>query len=339
MDDYLIRSARPEDLPDLYRLSRHLDSYNFPADRVLLKKLLEDSQRSFGDRLSAPEDGRYLFVLEDGRGRVLGSSLIVAKHGRPGMPHLYMTVFSESRTSLTLKKTVKHKCLRLGASEDGPTELGGLVLFPSHRGRKEKLGTRLSYTRLLYIAAHLDRFQSFLLAEYLPRFLKGKVSPFWEYLGRRFTGLSYKAADRLSIHNKEFILSLFPRGTIYQDFFPENVVKYLGEVGEDSKAAARLLAKVGFRYFQQIEPFDGGPYYGTLTREVSLIRAAKQLQCFTLHTSVPGKLHLAMSEDASGIRALPVFLKHQGARASLPVDAARRLVLKPGDWFWAVPLP
>jgi arginine N-succinyltransferase len=340
MDNFLIRSARPDDLADLLRLSRHLDSYNFPADRGLIKELLELSVRSFAGVSHVPEEGKYLFVMEEVRtGRVVGSSLIVAKHGRPGMPHLYMTVFSEARTSVTLKKTVRHRCLRLGATEDGPTELGGLVVLPAYRGRKERLGARLSYARLLYIAAHQDKFQSVLLAEYLPRFLKGKTSPFWEYLGRRFTGLTYHQADRLSIRNKEFILSLFPRGTLYQDFFPSEVVKYLGEVGEASKAAAHLLSKTGFKYLQQIEPFDGGPYHGTLTREVSLVRAAKQLQCHTVHTVAAGKPHMLLAEGADGARLTVAAATHEGARASLSVETARTLGLRPGDWFWATPLP
>jgi arginine N-succinyltransferase len=217
--------------------------------------------------------------------------------------------------------------------------LGGLVLLPSHRRRKEKLGAWLSYVRLLYIGAHLEKFQTCLLAEYLPKFLKGKTSPFWDYLGGKFTGLTYKEADRLSIGNKEFILSLFPRGTIYQDFFPPALVKYLGQVGEESKAAAHLLEKTGFRYLQQIEPFDGGPYYGTLTREVSLIRAAKQVQCFTIHTALSGKPHLLMSEADGEVRAFCAQVRHQGVEAGVSVETARRLNLKPGDWFWLAPLP
>ena len=31
--------------------------------------------------------------------------------------------------SRTLRKTVRHRCLRLGATTDGPTEVGGLVKF------------------------------------------------------------------------------------------------------------------------------------------------------------------------------------------------------------------
>jgi arginine N-succinyltransferase len=338
--NFLIRNAEPRDLADLHRLSRYLDSYNLPADRGYLKRLIDDSIRSFKGQLPAPEDGRYLFILEDVKARkAVGCSMVVAKHGRPGMPHLYMTVFTEERTSITLKKTVRHRCLRLGTTEDGPTEVGGLVLLPAYRGRREGLGAWLSYVRLLYVAAHPENFQNSLLAEYMPRFLKGRTSPFWEYVGRKFTGLTYKKADRLSIDNKEFILSLFPRNTLYLDFFPKEVISYLGEVGEDSKAAAHMLTKMGFRYLQQIEPFDGGPYYGTLTREVSLVRAARQMQCFTLHTASKGKLHLILAETGEGIRCLAAPLDGTGARAALSVETARRLSLKAGDWFWAAPLP
>jgi arginine N-succinyltransferase len=339
MSDFLIRSAEPGDLDDLFVLSRRLDSYNLPADRPRLKKILADSVDSFAGRLKSPQDGRYLFVLETA-GHVVGCSLIVAKHGTPGKPHLYMTCFTEKFTSRTLNKTVEHQSLRLGATEDGPTEVGGLVLLPRYRGRPEKLGAWLSYVRLLYVAAHMDRFQTYLLAEYLPTFLKGRTSPFWDYLGAKFTGLSYKEADRLSIDNKEFILSLFPRGTIYQDYLPAEVVKYLGQVGEESKPAARLLEKVGFQYLHQIEPFDGGPYYGTLTRQVSLIQAAREVQCHTVHTALAGKPHLMLAESAKGgVRAVVAPAVSQGVHASLSVDMARSLGLSRGDWFWSVPFP
>ena len=340
MDTFLIRNVRPDDLADLHRLSRHIDSSNLPADRAYLKALVEDSQRSFRGELSAAEDGRYLFVLEEtGSERVVGCSLLVAKRGRPGLPRLYMTVFVETRTSVTLKKTVEHRCLRLGETEDGPTELGGLVLLPAFRGRKEKLGAWLSYVRLLYVAAHLDRFQTNLMAEYPFQSPKERAVSLWECVGRKFTGIDRKRADRLITGNREFLLSLFPRGTIYQDFFPPETVKSVGRLGKSSVAAAHLLSKAGFRYIQQVEPIGGGPCFGTLTREAGLVRSAKQLQCFTLHTRTAGNAHLVLSEDESGMRAMVAPLRHQGIQASLGVETARRLAIKSGEWFWAAPLP
>src|SRR5688572_19503394 len=107
-ENFLIRGGEPRDLPDLFRLAKHLDSYNLPADRRRLKSLLADSKRSFAGKPAGRARARYLFVLEDlSEKRLVGCSLIIGKHGTPGLPHIYMTVFSERRTSKTLKKTVE----------------------------------------------------------------------------------------------------------------------------------------------------------------------------------------------------------------------------------------
>lgn len=335
---FLIRGVEARDLPDLFRLSRHLDSYNLPADRKRLRALIADSRRSFAGKPTDISRAKYLFVLEDAARRcVVGSSLIVAKHGTPGLPHLFMTHFVEKRTSATLRKTVEHRCLRLGATEDGPTEVGGLVLLPEYRGHAEKLGHWLSMVRFLFMAAHAKRFQRFVLAEFLPAFLKAGQSPFWEYFGRKFTGLSYRAADRLSIDNKEFVLSLFPRSTIYQDFFPKDIVKYLGQVGNPSRPAARILKKMGFIYLQQIEPFDGGPYYGALTRSIRPVRQAVQVQARRAASSKGARPYLLLAESAGGPRALVAPAVVRGSDADFSAQAMKTLSLRPGDWLWATP--
>ncbi len=348
---FLIRSVEPRDLPDLFRLSRHLDSYNLPADQSRLRALIADSRRSFAGKPENISRAKYLFVLEDtarrrpvrqtgtapSGGRVVGCSLIIAKHGTPGLPHLYMTHFVEKRTSATLRKTVEHRCLRLGSTEDGPTEVGGLVLLPEYRGRAEKLGHWLSMVRFLFMAAHAKRFQRFVLAEFLPAFLKPGRSPFWEYFGRKFTGLSYRQADRLSIDNKEFVLSLFPSSTIYQDFFPKDIVRYLGQVGSPSRPAARILKKIGFTYLQQIEPFDGGPYYGALTRSIVPVQQSVQVQARTAASFAGARPYLLLAESGARTRAMASPAVLRGSDAGLPSTAMKALALRPGDWLWAAP--
>jgi arginine N-succinyltransferase len=334
---FLIRNAASRDLADVFRLARHLDSYNLPADPARLRRLIADSERSFRGKPASVAREKYLFVLEDQpRRRVVGCSLIIAKHGTPGLPHIYMSVFHEKRTSRTLNRTVEHRCLRLGFTEDGPTEVGGLVLLPDYRGRPEKLGQWLSFVRFLFIASRIERFQKTLLAEFLPVFLRKDRSPFWEYFGRRFTGLSYRTADRLSIDNKEFILSLFPRGTIYQTFFPEGVAAGLGQVGKPTAPAARLLIRLGFHYLHQIEPFDGGPFYGALTRSVGVVRRAKELQC-RVQSAEEGEAHLLLAVGKTGVRAVVAPIRTKGIRADLALSVVERLGLDKGDWFWAVP--
>lgn len=336
LSPWVIRNARPADLADLFRLAGWLDSYNLPADRRRLAALIADSERSFAGEAPSRAREKYLFVLEDlSTRRVVGSSQIVAQHGTPGLPHLFMDVFLERRTSRTLRRTVVHRCLKLGGTEQGPTELGGLVVLPSHRGRADKPGAALSYVRLLFIAARRRRFRKRLLAEYLPAFVKKGVSPFWNYLGAKFTGLDYSTADRLSIDNKEFILALFPSGTLYPELFPPEVVNYLGRVGDPSLPAASLLKRVGFGYCDQIEPFDGGPYYEADTDRVSLIRRARRLPWGAPETG-GGARRLVLVDRGREVRAgWASGTDVRRGRLCLPSEESARLGLAPGDRVWA----
>src|SRR5262245_4439627 len=96
LSPFLIRSAAVSDLKDIFVLARLLDSYNLPADRRRLRRLVEDSELSFAGKMKDPARARYLFALEDvAARRVIGCALIVGKHGTPGLPHIYMTSFVE----------------------------------------------------------------------------------------------------------------------------------------------------------------------------------------------------------------------------------------------------
>lgn len=334
---FLIRDARPDDLGALFPLARLLDSYNLPADRRRLAALIRDSQAAFAGRPASRDRERYLFVLEDrSRRRVVGSSLVIARHGSPRLPHLFLNVYTERRRSRTLRRSVDHRCLRLGWTVDGPTELGGLVLQPDYRGHRQKLGHWLSYVRLLFIAARRKRFRPRLLAEYLPIFLDGGESPFWDYFGRKFTGLPYKTADRLSIDNKEFIRALFPHTPLYTDLFPSNVLAYLGRVGDPTKPAARLLEKMGFRYVGQIEPFDGGPYFEADTDRVPLVRRARRAPVDPV-LSAGGRPHLLLRDSPFGVRAIVGNAHRRNGRWLVDPKDVGLLELAAGDALWASP--
>ncbi len=341
-NQFIIRNVLPRDLRDVYQLACHLDSYNLPADKPRLERLIKHSQLSFQQKLKDSTQARYLFVLEDQYlSRVVGCSLVIAKHGTLGLPHLYLSSYSEKRYSKTLQKSVEHKCLRLGANEDGPTEVGGLVLLPSYRKHPQKLGKWLSFVRFLYIAAHKYLFQPHILAEFLPVFIQKDKSLFWEYFGQKFTGFTYHQADRLSIDNKEFILSLFPRGTIYRDFFPKQINQYLGEVGDPTKPAARLLQKIGFQYLHQIEPFDGGPYYGALTNYITLIRQSQCLPCLIQNASssgASGTSAVLMNETSQGLRSIQSFAQKRKEKLILSLQEAQKLNAQNNQKIWRVPI-
>ena len=271
---FLIRSAEPRDFQALALLAQLLNSYNFPADRDFLRELLRDSQLSFLSGSISEARRRFLIVAEEVRtGKVVGCSLILARHGTGAMPHLSFRVGFEQKKSRTLKRTVKHKILQLSVNRSGFTEIGGLVVLPAYRHREERLAAQLSYVRFAYMACHPRAFRPKVLVEYLPRLDSGAGNEFWQALGARFTDLTYGEADRLSIHSKEFILSLFPKEKIYCTLLPKGASRNIGVPGPGAEASLHMLSKIGFRYLNQVDPFDAGPHYGALRRDISIVKA------------------------------------------------------------------
>ncbi|MFQ5458751.1 MAG: arginine N-succinyltransferase, partial [Myxococcota bacterium] len=270
---YVIREGQAADLAEIERLSALLDTMNLPRDAVLLRALLERSGRSFRGEIHDPAEGEYLFVMEDlHRRAVIGTSLVIAKHGTVGAPHFFMEMLTEERHSDVPPRDFQHRVLKLGYTTDGPTEVGGLILHPDYRRAPERLGMQLSYVRFNFIARRPERFQKEVLAELLsPLDAQGR-NLFWEVYGRKFTGLDYREADRLSITDKKFILSLFPQSPLYLTMFPAEIQRRLGDVAPDARAARHLLEKIGLRPLDQIDPFDGGPYFGAPLRDITLLR-------------------------------------------------------------------
>jgi arginine N-succinyltransferase len=119
---------------------------------------------------------------------------------------------------------------------------------------------------------HRRLFRPRVLAELLPPLLPDGRSLLWEACGRKFTSLSYQEADRLSRQNKEFIKELFPASDIYASLFPARVQKVLGEVGPQTRGVQRMLERIGFRYVERIDPFDGGPHFEANVSDLTLVR-------------------------------------------------------------------
>lgn len=269
---FVIRDACLQDIDDIFRLSRSLNSLNLPADRTALEQVLMASENSFSLEEKDANSRQFLFVLTESMDRVIGSSQIFAKHGTLASPHHYFQVAVDERYSSTLKKYFRHPTLRLCQSFDGPTEIGSLVLQNEYRSGKAKLGILLSYVRFLFMAIKPDFFCQRVLAELLPPLGPNFESPLWDAVGRKFTGLDYYEADMLSRDNKEFIKTLFPQCEIYVSLLPKSAQEVIGRVGHNSKGAAHLLSKIGFRYSERVDPFDGGPHFEAEQKQISLVQ-------------------------------------------------------------------
>ena len=275
---YEIRAGSVEHLVDLCELARHLNTVNLPDDPLLIRQLLDTSERSFSGEIRDPRKREYVFVLWDRQlGRAVGTSMIIAQLGRRGVPYIYLEVRDEEKYSATLDRHYVHRVLTTRYSYDGPTELGGLVMHPDCRRSPERLGSLISYVRFLFIAMRRADFRDQVLAELLPPFEPDGSSLLWEAYGRRFTGLSYREADVLSKSNKEFVRSLFPE-EIYATLLSPEAQRVIGEVGAETRGVEKMLRRVGFEYAQRVDPFDGGPHFTCPTDRISLVARARTVE-------------------------------------------------------------
>jgi len=344
---YVLRDVQKSDLSGLQKLARELDTVNLPDDEKELSQTIDRSIRSFDGRVRNPFEREYLFVLEDAqKEKVVGCSLIIAQHGTRDAPHIFFDVYEKEHYSQSVDRHFKHRVLSIGYNFDGPTEIGGLIVDPAYR-QKDKPGKQLSYVRFLFVAMHPSRFRERILVELLPRLDEDRRSPLWEALGRKFTGLSYQEADRLSRENKEFIQQLFPPGEIYATIFTQKIQDAIGEVGPETGGAKQMLTRIGFRYDERIDPFDGGPHYSASTREIEPVRRYRRgrLAEEPLPAGAEARageveerlVAVELPQGRNRFRAVRCLCNFRDATLRLPEAAVRALAAKPGDRLHTIP--
>ena len=308
---FLVRGAEETDVYQIVSLAEQFSLLNLPPDETVITSKIRRSLKSFAG-LYSRDEAEYMFVIEDRENKkVVGSSTIIAKHGTEENPHNFLKVMKKERFSQDLGIGFIHTVLRFQQSTNGPTEIGGLLIDKNYRGRPEKLGKQISLMRFLYIGMFRDQFESEVLCELTAPQSKEGRSEFWEAFGRRFTGLPYQEADRLSHTNKEFIQRLFPEEDIYLTLLDSRARFVLGRVGEDTMPAKHLLEDVGFRYVNEVDPFDGGPHYGCKTDEITLVKAGAWKQ-------ITGKSNAQMTR--LGLLGVQTADKFTGCQSSAEVN-------------------
>ena len=338
---FRIRQSYREDVDQVFAVAEHLDTVNLPADRNVIEHILDRSEKSFAGEVSEV-DREFVFVLEDmERKRIIGTSMIYAQHGTKRAPHIFFRVENDERYSVTLDRYFVHQTLRIGYNYHGPTEIGGLILLPEYRRNPLGLGKALSYVRFLYMRMHRPLFRDQVLSELLPPLETDGTSKLWEALGRRFTGLSYQEADRLSKDNKEFIQALFPDDPIHTELLPDDVRAVIGQVGEETRAVERMLRRIGFDYAEQIDPFDGGPHFCARTDDITLVRDAREVEVRPARSSDSGggerKWAVIAVETPNArpeFRAIAARVSPLDGAVGLPEGSRRELGVQEGQRVW-----
>jgi arginine N-succinyltransferase len=337
----VLRDVQKTDLPGLKRLAAVLNTVNLPNNEETLEAIIDKSVKSFSGKVKNPLEREYLFVLEDVRNSLLiGTSMIIAQHGTYEAPHIYYEVSEREAYSASLERHFRHKVLSIGYNYEGPTEIGGLVVDPPYRATPDKPGKQLSFVRFLFIAMHKRLFRPRVLAELLPPLMPDGRSLLWEACGKKFTGLTYLEADRLSRQNKEFIKELFPSSDIYASLFPERVQKVLGEVGPQTRGVQRMLERIGFRYVERIDPFDGGPHFEAKVDDITLIRRYRTVKLAEEDFEMEGDDVLVALEKDSGrnrFRSVRCTVRVDNNVVYLPPKAKEVLEAEPGDKLSLIP--
>ncbi|MCB0364301.1 MAG: arginine N-succinyltransferase [Bdellovibrionaceae bacterium] len=336
--NFVVRMAQPKDVQALYELARQFTLLNLPADKKALIRKVELSGESFRGKREK-RDAEYIFVVEDlESGFIAASAQVLAKNGIPKSPNYSFEVLKKERFSQELGIGFIHQILRLRINEDGATELGGLVVDRGYRRRPEKVGKIASLTRFAYIALNRDRFEEDLHAEMAPPLTDEGRSEFWESLGRRFTGMPYKEADILSQQNNSFIRSLFPEEDIYLCLLDSKARLVLGRVGEETQAALHMLEGLGFKYKNEVDPFDGGPHLGVRTDEVATIKNGAVFVAAKQEGAPFDKLGVLGSGKDQRFRGGVSPYGVEGEKVFLPEQAWQALKVKEGSEIFVSPL-
>ncbi len=290
---FVIRRAKMDDQATLLKLAKMVHFINLPADKDIIAQKIAASRKSFqragkdqppliGDRFSDQGSGLsesimhtdlYMFVLDDESSPgCLGTSQLVAQMGGPHDPNLCFKLERREKYSESLKVGTSNVVARLHEDGSGPTEIGGLILQPSLRGHPARLGRLLSLVRFHMVGRFRSRFRDEVLAEMMAPITADGHNTLWDYLGRRFIPLSYTEADRFCQYSREFIRALMPSGDIHLSLLPPEARQVIGRVGTETIPARKMLEKLGFKYDNLVDPFDGGPFLKARTDEISVVR-------------------------------------------------------------------
>ena len=312
---YRIRRSKLEDVPTMLKLAKMVHFINLPPDKDIIQSKIVHSRNSFlrasgsklkpvpepvppgmieseskavslsGFGVTTSKTDLFMFTLEDTESDgVLGTSQVISRMGGPGNPQVSFRLDERNYFSNSLQVGTRHTVATLHLDESGPTEIGGLILQPSFRGHKKKLGRFLSLVRFHFMGLHRARFADRVLAEMMAPISSDGHNLVWDYLGRRYIPLSYEEADRFCQYSREFMISLLPREPLHLSLLPPTVRAGIGEVGEDTKPARRMLERLGFKFRNFIDPFDGGPYLDCPTNDISLVKSTQRL---TLGAPIP----------------------------------------------------
>jgi arginine N-succinyltransferase len=333
---FLLRPCAVEDLPAMERFaeaSAH-GLTTLPSNRAALAARIERSLQAFATDDASGEE-IYLFVVEDcASGEVVGTSGVAAQAGFSDRFYSYRNEF------------VVHRSQALGASNRIHTlhlchDLTGFTLLTSFyidpRYEDSLAAQLLSRARLLFIAAHADRFSDRIAAESPGLADASGRCPFWDAVGRRFFGMNYPAVERLAGgRSKAFIAELMPPSPVYVPLLPEEAQWAIGQLHPVAELPFSILLDEGFDAETYVDIFDGGP---TVQERVGMLKTVSRARPLRAEISSASQSHADSTNGAfmvatpalSGFRASIVVADASDSTIKLDAETAQSMGIARGD--------
>ena len=328
----VIRPATPNDLEALHALaaSAGLGMTNLPPCRDRLAGLLAASAAALaGDRKAGAQ---ILLVMEiDGEnGReVVGTGCIFPSVGGD-WPFYSYRIGRLRQTSQALGKVVENTILTPVNDYDGSAEVGGLFVRPGLRGLAG--GRLMARSRYLFMAEHRDWFGERVVSELRGYQDEDGRSPFWEAVGRKFYGLEFREADRISVGpGKQVIADLGPKYPLHLNLLPTDAAASVGRFHPDGARAHALLTEEGFKFEGCIDIFDAGP---TMVADIDSLKAVRDSRILRVGSIGPcedGPEVLACVGKAETFRASRGRVWRGDDELRLSPELAQALNVKIGD--------
>jgi arginine N-succinyltransferase len=264
----VLRRARADDVESIFRLASAAGSglTNLPPDRDRLAERIAVSTSQPGACGLQPV---ALFALEVA-GEARGVAAVWPRIGQ-GRPFYSYRIDEQAAACEPYALSVKTRTLTLTTEFTGAAEVGGLLVDRSLRGMAA--GRLCARARYLFIAEHRASFPERVIAELRGWQDASGGSPVWESLGRRFYGLPFPDADRLSTLGHDFIGEMAPRHPIYLDLLPKEAQAAIGQPHDDGRAALKMLLDEGFVAPGYVDVFDGGP---TVCASIDAVRTIRE---------------------------------------------------------------
>ncbi len=262
---YVIRPVNEDDLHNLERLafSTSLGITSLPKDKARLAKKHARALESFQKEVTRPTDELYLFMLENIETKEVGGVCgILSKTGVIKPSYFYTMERDHRHPHLKVLKPISH--------EDGPSEICALYLLKEFR--QGGVGKLLSFSRFLFMASHLHRFDQRTIAEMRGVITRDLHSPFWSAVGKNFINISFYELMCSYDHGELSYEQVFPEYPLYVDLLPKNARSAIGKTHTHTTPALKMLLEQGFYITEEVDLFDAGPKIEAPTLNIDVIK-------------------------------------------------------------------